>query len=272
MNNFTKRTLSGIAFVLVIVGALAAGPLTFYMLFALVTGLCLWEYYNLASKNGAETQKVTGLITGLVIFSMNFLIVGGYLKIYWMWIILPFIFLIFIREIYRKKKNPFRNITYTLAGMIYPVLFLAFVSQIAFASFLRPGYNYHIVLSLFVLIWSNDTFAYILGKRIGKHKLFRTISPQKSWEGMAGGLFFTILAALVIFYLTNHLNMLSWILLAIIVSVAGTFGDLTESSIKRSTGVKESGNLIPGHGGALDRFDSAIFVFPLAYAFLKLFL
>lgn len=271
MNNLTKRTLSGIGFILIIIGALKGGPLTFYILFALVTGFCLFEFYNLALKNGAEVQKVTGIITGLVIFSTNFLIAGRYLDNYWLLGIIPFIFLIFIKELYRNKKNPFRNISYTLAGLIYPVLFLAPVSQIVFASFPQPGYNHHIVLSLFVLIWSNDSFAYIVGKRFGKHKLSSNISPQKSWEGLAGGLFFTILAALVLFYLIHHLNILSWIFLAIIVSVAGTFGDLAESSIKRSVGVKESGNLIPGHGGVLDRFDSAIFIFPLAYAFLKLF-
>jgi len=270
LNNFTKRTLSGIAFILIIVGALTAGPLTFYILFALITGVCLFEFYNLASKNGAEVQKITGIITGLAVFTLIFLVAGDSLEYQWLLAILPLIFLIIIRELYRKKENPLRNISYTLAGLIYPVLFLALASPIAFASFPHPEYNHHMVLSLFILIWSNDTFAYITGKKFGKHKLSISISPNKSWEGLAGGVIFSILAALIIFYITHHLNMMTWIILAIIVSVSGTFGDLTESSVKRSAGVKESGNLIPGHGGALDRFDSAIFVFPLAYAFLKL--
>lgn len=270
MNNLTKRTLSGIAFIIIIVGALAGGPLTFYVLFALITSFCLFEFYNLALKNGADVQKVTGIITGFVIFSVNFLIAGGFLENHWLLSVLPLILLILIKELYRKKKNPFRNITYTLAGLIYPLLFLTLLSQIVFAPYPHPGYNHQILLSLFVLIWSNDSFAYMMGKRFGKHKLSRNISPQKSWEGLAGGLFFTILAAMIIFYLTHHLNLLIWIVLAIIVSVAGTFGDLTASSIKRSAGVKESGKLIPGHGGVLDRFDSAIFIIPLAYIFLKL--
>jgi len=272
LNNLTKRTLSGIGFILVILGALTGGPLTFYILFLVITGFCLLEFYNLAVKNGADVQKTTGIITGLVIFSVNFLVTGGYIENTWWLIVLPFIFLIHIRELYRNKKNPFRNITYTLAGLIYPLLFLTLISQIVFIPYPDPGYNHQIILSLFVLTWSHDSFAYIVGKRFGKHKLSRNISPQKSWEGVAGGFFFTILAALIIFYLTSHLNMVIWIVLAIIVSVAGTFGDLTVSSVKRSAGVKESGHLIPGHGGALDRFDSALFIIPLAYAFLKLIL
>ena len=270
MNNFTKRTLSGIAFILIIVGALTAGPLTFYILFAFITGLCLFEFYTLASKNGAEVQKITGIIMGLAVFTLIFLVAGNYLEYQWLLAILPLILLIIIRELYRKKENPFRNISYTLAGLIYPVLFLALASPIAFASFPHPEYNHHMVLSLFILIWSNDTFAYITGKKFGKHKLAVSISPNKSWEGLAGGVIFSIVAAILIFLITQHLNILSWILLGIIVSLAGTFGDLLESTIKRSAGVKESGNLIPGHGGALDRFDSAIFVFPLAYIFLKI--
>ena len=270
MNNLTKRTISGIAFILIIVGALMAGPLTFYILFAVITGLCLFEIYNLADAIDTNTQKVTGIIAGLVIFSLNFLIAAGIIGISWLLVILPFVFLVLIRELFRKQANPFRNIVFTLAGWVYPVLFLSMACQLAYLDVLQSGYSPHIVLSLFVLIWSNDTFAYVTGKKLGKRKLFSRISPKKSWEGSAGGLLFTFLTAIVIFFLFNKLDLLSWIILAIIVSVAGTFGDLFESAIKRSVGTKESGYLIPGHGGALDRFDSAIFVFPLAYAFLKL--
>ncbi len=269
MNNLLKRTISGIAFILIMVGALMAGPLTFYILFAVITVLCLFEIYKLADVTDANTQKVTGIIAGLVIFSLNFLIAAGFIGTTWLLAVLPFPFLVLIRELYRKDANPFRNIAFTMAGWIYPVLFLSMACLIAFLDVPQSGYNHHIVLGLFVLIWSNDTFAYITGRKFGKHKLFSRISPKKSWEGSAGGFLFTVLAAILIFFLFNHLNLLNWIILAIIVSVAGTFGDLFESAIKRSVGTKESGSLIPGHGGALDRFDSAIFVFPLAYAFLK---
>ena len=121
-----------------------------------------------------------------------------------------------------------------------------------------------------ILIWSNDTFAYTIGKNFGKHPLSQNISPQKSWEGLFGGLLFSLAAAIIIFYTTQQMRLTIWILLALVVSVAGTFGDLTESCLKRSAGVKESGKIIPGHGGLLDRFDSALFIFPLAYICLKL--
>ncbi|MFP4619760.1 MAG: phosphatidate cytidylyltransferase [Bacteroidales bacterium] len=265
-----KRTLSGIAFILIILGALTAGHLTFYLLFALITGLCLYEFYSLASKSGADVQKVSGIITGVTIFSLNFLIAGNFIAIAWSLAIIPLILLILIGELFRKKKNPFRNLSYTLAGLIYPVMLLTLVNHVVFMPFPNPGYNHHLLISLFVLIWSNDTSAYITGKKFGKHKLFGSISPLKSWEGLVGGVFFTILAALVIFFVTQYLNVMTWIILAVIVGIAGTLGDLTASSLKRSAGVKESGKLIPGHGGILDRLDSAIFVFPIAYILLKL--
>jgi phosphatidate cytidylyltransferase len=122
---------------------------------------------------------------------------------------------------------------------------------------------------LFVLIWSYDTFAYLTGRRFGRHKLMERISPNKTWEGLAGGLFFTFLAAGVLYLITNALKLTGWLALSMLVSVAATFGDLCESAIKRSVGVEASGKLIPGHGGILDRFDSAIFIFPFAYLFLK---
>ena len=270
MNNFTKRTISGIAFIVIIVGALMAGPLTFYILFAVITGLCLIETYNLSDATGAKAQKITGIIAGIVIFTLNFLLAGDFIETIWLLIILPFPFLVLTRELYLKESNPFRNIAFTLAGWIYPVLFLSMACWIAYLDVPGSGYNHQMVLGLFVLVWTNDTFAYITGRKLGRHKLFSRISPKKTREGSAGGFLFTILAAMIIFFLFKHLSLLNWIVLAMIVSVAGTFGDLFESAIKRSAGTKESGNLIPGHGGALDRFDSAIFVFPLAYAFLKL--
>jgi phosphatidate cytidylyltransferase len=247
-----------------------AGPLTFYILFAVITGLCLFEIYELADTPGAKTQKITGIVAGIIIFTLNFLLAADFISTPWLLIILPFLFLALIRELYLKESNPYRSIAFTLAGWIYPVLFLSTACWIAYLEIPESGYSHHMVLGLFVLIWTNDTFAYITGRKLGRNKLFSRISPKKTWEGYAGGFLFTILAAMIIFFLFKLLTLLNWIILSMIVSAAGTYGDLFESAIKRSAGTKESGNLIPGHGGALDRFDSAIFVFPLAYAFLKL--
>lgn len=255
---------------MVIVGALFAGPLTFYILFALITLFCQLEFYDLAEKNGANIQKTNGITAGFVLFTLNFLIAANYLNDWGYMGLFPFILLILIREIYRKTHNPFINIAYTLSALIYPVLFMAVTSQLVFDTGMNTGYNHQIMLFLMILIWSNDTFAYTIGKNFGKHPLSQNISPQKSWEGLFGGLLFSLAAAIIIFYTTQQMRLTIWILLALVVSVAGTFGDLTESCLKRSAGVKESGKIIPGHGGLLDRFDSALFIFPLAYICLKL--
>jgi phosphatidate cytidylyltransferase len=270
LNNFLKRTISGILFIIAIVGALLAGPLTFYILFTLITLFCQLEFYDLAEKNGANIQKITGITAGFVLFTLNFLIAGDYLDKWGYMGLFPFILLILIRETFRKKRNPFTNIAYTLSALIYPVLFMAVTSQLVFDIRMNTGYNHQILLYIMILIWSNDTLAYTVGKKFGKHSLLKSISPKKTWEGLFGGLLFSFLAAIVIFYTTQQMRLSIWILLALIVTIAGNFGDLTESYLKRSAGVKESGKIIPGHGGLLDRFDSALFIFPLAYICLKL--
>lgn len=124
-----------------------------------------------------------------------------------------------------------------------------------------------ILIAIFVLVWANDVFAYLSGTYLGKHKLFPSVSPKKTWEGTLGGLLFTLLFAALVFYITKELNLRDWLLLAIMVSVLSTIGDLAESLLKRNSGVKDSGTLIPGHGGILDRFDAALFVTPFVFLY-----
>ena len=270
MNNFLTRTLSGVVFIAAITGALLGGPLTFYLLFAFITALCLNEFYNLVGTDQADILKLPGLTAGVVVFTLHFMVAGGYIQGYHMAGLLLLPMILWIIEVFRKKAYPLRNLAYTLTGLIYPVLMLSSLAHLTFLPDGEFSYAPNLALALFILIWCNDTFAYITGKGLGKHKLFPRVSPQKSWEGFFGGMVFTLLAAFILFHLLELLPVIHWLALALIVSVAGTIGDLSESYLKRTIGVKESGNLIPGHGGILDRLDAALFVFPTAWFYLSL--
>ena len=270
MNNLITRTLSGIVFVAAIAGALLGGPLTFYLVFLIITGWCQFEFYKLASSDEANILMPLAITAGVIIFSLNFLVAGGYIDgkhLLWLLLLPPVIWVV---EMFRKSHHPFRNLTYTLTGLVYPTLLMASVTYLAFISGDEHAYSHKLVLGLFVLIWVNDTFAYIAGVGLGKHKLLPGISPKKSWEGWIGGTLFTLLAAWVMFMLQGLFPLIHWLALAVIVSVTGTLGDLGESFLKRSAGVKDSGNIIPGHGGILDRMDAALFIFPSSCFYLSL--
>ena len=155
-------------------------------------------------------------------------------------------------------------------GFILLYLFLPFLCMII----LSDGFHFDglpLLLVLFISVWANDTFAYLWGISIGKRRLLEHISPKKSWEGFFGGLIITVAAAWLLSGWFGLVSSSGWIIIALIIAVAGTYGDLTESMLKRSIGVKDSGSLLPGHGGLLDRFDSTLFAFPLVYLFVTLF-
>jgi len=162
-----------------------------------------------------------------------------------------------------------RHLSYSLTSLIYPATLMSSLSYLAYLSPGETAFNHSLVISLFILIWTNDTLAYLTGKRLGKHKLFPRVSPRKSWEGLAGGFLATLLVAFLLYHLNENMTPLHWLILATLVTIAGTLGDLCESCLKRSAGIKDSGSLIPGHGGMLDRFDAALFVFPIAYLYLS---
>jgi phosphatidate cytidylyltransferase len=194
-------------------------------------------------------------------------------------VVLLMITLIMIIELYRKNEKPFDSLAHTFFPLIYTVIPLSLFPFSAFGHMgLEPllphgtlVFSPGIVVGFFLLIWANDTGAYLVGMTMGKHRLFERISPKKSWEGFFGGV---ILAVFVSWLLSGWLgvvNPFKWALIAIIISVFGTYGDLVESMLKRSAGIKDSGNVMPGHGGFLDRFDSAVMSFPLVFLFISFF-
>lgn len=279
MNNFFRRTLTGAWIVIFVMGGLWLHPVTFVL-----TGLIMlvgtqYEYYQMIRNIGVRPQIILGIVTGVSIYVLSTLVAIGIFPLSAFFILIPIVLLIMVLEIYRKEDRPFDSLAHTFFSVIYTAIpfsmfpFSAF-SHTGLDSLLpHPGilFSPGMIIGFFILIWANDTGAYIIGISFGKHRLLERISPKKSWEGFVGGV---LLAAFIAWLLSGWLGVVdsfSWILISIIVSFAGTYGDLVESMLKRNTGVKDSGSIMPGHGGFLDRFDSAIFSFPLVYLFISLF-
>lgn len=187
---------------------------------------------------------------------------------------LLFILYSFIGELYYKASDPIKNWAYLFLGQLYCAGSFSLLNFIMSASDESgvAGFNYILVLSMFVFVWVNDTGAFLVGSAIGKHRLFERISPKKSWEGFWGGMFFAMLFSQGFAYIDPSISRLSWLGLSVVIVLFGTLGDLVESLLKRTLGVKDSGKLLPGHGGMLDRFDSILMAIPAAYIYFRLFI
>ena len=276
MSNFWTRALTGAVFVSVMMGCIWWNFWSMTGLFLMISILGLWEFYSLLKKVDFFPQVFIGLIIAPVIFFSATIISGIYLTLEWMIVryllvsypfILAFLLLfgMFIIELFRGKNQPLINIGITILGIIYIVFPFAILLILSVDG---SSFNPNILLGFFFLLWSNDTFAYLVGRAIGKTKLFERISPKKTWEGFIGGGICTQGIAYVLSIYFTELAPIHWHVVALIVSVFGTMGDLVESMFKRSLGVKNSGNILPGHGGILDRFDGVLLSSPFVVTYL----
>lgn len=250
------------------------------LLFALVTGLTIWEFTGIV--NDIESVTTNRLITTVAGVYFFFSIAGYCSGIVPSAVFIPYLLTIvylFIAELYTKAPNPINNWAYTMLAQMYIALPFSTINVLAFrATGDGVVYNYLLPLSVFIFLWTNDTGAYLSGSLFGKHKLFPRVSPGKSWEGsIGGGLLVLAMAAAVGFYETSALHngatevalsIPQWMGLGLVVVFFGTWGDLVESLFKRTIGIKDSGNILPGHGGMLDRFDSSLMAFPAAVVYL----
>lgn len=276
-NNFIQRAITGIIFVGVLIGCILGGPISFSLLFALITALTIHEFGVIISKQpDVEINKPICMLAGVFLF-FGFAYLGvmpGQTEI-----LIPYLFLIIyllVSELYLKKKNPLNNWAYAMMSQIYIALSFAMLNVLAYHSIgserelsnYQVQYNPILPLSIFIFTWINDTGAYCTGMLFGKHRLFERISPKKSWEGSIGGGVFSIIAAIVMAHYFPFMSISIWIGLALTVVIFGTLGDLTESLLKRTIGIKDSGNILPGHGGMLDRFDSTLMAVPAAVVYL----
>lgn len=259
------RTISGLVFVTLVVGSFFLPFYVQFIIFTLFAVLAVYEYVTIVETAGVKAHKVSSvLITVLLIMGSYFM---KCMEISWMVAYIGMNLLLAI-ELFRKEGQPFNNIVHTLM----PVFWVAIPFALAGVANV-PLEHKESVLALFILLWCSDTFAYCGGSLFGKHKMFERISPKKTWEGFAIGGLFTCAAAVglsFVPYFSDALlygasvttNVLAWVFFGLIVFVMGTLGDLIESMFKRAYGVKDSGNIMPGHGGMLDRFDSFLFAMP----------
>lgn len=288
---FLVRTGSAAVFVIVLLGCILWNYYSFSALFFIVSLWGLHEFYKLMEVNGNKPLKSAGytiaVFAYLFIFDLNIANIfreEGYFRLHYAFehwaklcicVCILVSFLILIIELFRNKEKPFENIAITIFGIFYAVL--PFILFNAYSTSLFNAECYHyisykpmLVIPLFLLIWSNDTFAYLVGSFIGKNKMYERISPGKTWEGTIGGAILTVASSFLIYKWFGILELHDWIIISAIVAVFGTLGDLVESMLKRSVGVKDSGNIMPGHGGILDRFDSLIMVSPFVFLYLIL--
>ncbi|MBN2480815.1 MAG: phosphatidate cytidylyltransferase [Bacteroidales bacterium] len=268
MKAIFKRTVSGIIYLILIIGALFLGKVPFGILLLCIGTIALYEFYKLKDETIAPAVSITGLAAGNLLIVTAFLVSSRILDPAWLALSLLLILLLFILALFMNHQKAPGNLALQLLGIIYISLPLAVSTYIVFPRSFQYQYTHRIMLGMFILIWINDTVAYLAGITLGRHRLYEKISPRKSWEGVAGGSLFTIIAAFWLGDIMNALTRTDWIITAVIVSLFGVFGDLFESMFKREVRVKDSGNIIPGHGGVLDRIDSMLFVVPVVFVYL----
>lgn len=280
VKNFVTRTLAGAVLVAVIIGATVLSPISFGIVFMLISLLATQELMKLLTGKATYLGGVSALLF-LAIFA-EYASMFSERMIVIVWVVYGMSLLLAMTgQLWNTKSNPVEAWMHIAYSQIYVALPFALVNMIAF---FRGQFTPVLVLSLFVFIWVNDSFAYLTGSLFGRHRLFERVSPKKSWEGFIGGNLFALAAAYLMSVLDQPLSNLlvgndgsslelwQWLLFAQIVVVFGTFGDLVESLLKRTLGVKDSGAAIPGHGGWLDRFDSLMFAAPVVACYLYLLL
>lgn len=257
MKNLIQRTITGLLFILVVIVAILFSEYSFGILFLFLTGLALIEFHNLVESHlDLQLEVWVATVVGMVLFISMFAFAADWIDVRGFAVYFLVLCAVFIAELFRKNENPIMNWAIFTLGQTYIALPFALLSIIAY---IQGGYNPLLVLAFFVTIWVYDTGAYLVGITFGKHRLLERISPKKSWEGFFGGLVFALLAGYVFSKIEASLTLNQWFGFAIIIVIFATFGDLSESLLKRTIGVKDSGKLFPGHGGILDRFDSILF-------------
>ena len=277
--NLIVRSITGVLFVAVMVAGLLH-PRAMVLLFTLITGLTMWEYTGLVNDHAPSVQvnRFISTVAAVYLFiataAWQIGYIAGFIAI--VPYVLTLVYLL-ISELYTNSKNAINDWAYTMFGQVYIAMGFSLINLLAFQ--MTPDgsgvhYDQLLPLSIFIFLWVNDSGAYCAGSLLGKHKLFPRISPGKTWEGSIGGGVLVLIVAAIIGHWASSganehlLSMAGWIGLGLVVAVFGTWGDLVESLFKRTLGVKDSGSILPGHGGMMDRFDSSLMAIPAAVIYL----
>ncbi|MCX6231526.1 MAG: phosphatidate cytidylyltransferase [Bacteroidetes bacterium] len=268
MNNFATRTITGAIFVILIIASILIHPIFFSVVFLAFCILGIIEFYTIICNEAIIPQRYIGITISILLFVISSIVAITNTHFYLFYLLIPLLFLPFLVELFRNKLHPLTNISTTLLGVFYialPLSLLNFLPNIGF----ETGINHKgILLGTFILIWTNDTFAYLVGVKFGKNRLFERISPKKSWEGSIGGLIFSLIGGYILSLFYIELSLAAWLGMSVIIVISGTLGDLTESMFKRSLNIKDSGTILPGHGGILDRLDALFIAVPFIFFYL----
>lgn len=261
MRNLLRRSFSGIIYVLIFISAILFSKESYMALIAFFGFVAVWELSKMIQLKSIGAYLLFGFSLFLIIkrpynYAINIILAIN---------IASSLFLIF--QLFKKKEIKFKTerdkLGLTIRYLIFSFCFLILLP------FVNEEYRPYIMISILILIWVNDSFAFLVGKNLGKTKLFVSVSPKKTIEGFIGGFVFSLVAAYFISRLNNDFSLLNWFIIATIVSVIGTIGDLVESKLKRQAKIKDSGNIMPGHGGILDRLDSLLFAAPFVYLYIN---
>jgi phosphatidate cytidylyltransferase len=266
-NNLVQRAFTGLILAMVIFYAIIYGPYSFILLILVLNILGLTEFYRLFKEYTPLPRNIAGVILSVCLLITYMLAIPGTVSWRILLINIPLTFGIFVIELYLKSKNPFQHLGFIFLGIICITIPLCFFSALAISP-AGKGYFPYLVLGYFFILWANDCGAYFTGKFLGKRPLFLRLSPNKTWEGSLGG---ALCALVIAFFLPDFFSTYSrtdWLCIALITVVTGTFGDLIKSMMKRSLNVKDSGIILPGHGGILDRFDTLLGSAPFVFFYL----
>ncbi len=266
MNNFWKRLITGFFYTGTIILCTVLSEWSFWIILFAVNLLCLLEFFELMLPDKLWVEKYLGVIVGGLINIMFVFIIKGDLTYAWFYHLIPIFMLLFFVKLFENTGREFETLAFQVLGIIYICLPITMLGD--FGYFNSISYGYSLPLGFFILQWSSDTFAYLIGSKFGRNKLFKRISPKKTWEGAAGAFVITIGLGYVLSQFWDDFSTFDWMVISAIIVVFGIFGDLTESLLKRNMNIKDSGNLLPGHGGVLDRFDGMFFSVPAVYFYL----
>lgn len=272
MKNLLVRMLSGAVFLALFLTAMLWHPAAYGVIFMITVFIIMLEYLNITVGSKEKTASILAVITALLAFMLFFFHAGFGLDGKWLLILPVMVTLIATAILFCKESDAYRTTPFILTSLVYIALPFALTNLIVFTP--DGGFNGRVLLAVMIIIWSSDVGAYLSGMAFGQrhgHKLFPSISPKKSWEGYFGGLFLSLAAG----WCVGYFSMVDYpwyhcLILALLVNISSTIGDLVESQLKRNFGVKDAGSIMPGHGGLLDRFDGALLAFPVSVLYITL--
>lgn len=279
MSNLVLRSITGALFVATIILCISWNKYSAGLLFLVFSTLGTIEFYQILNKKELSNNTKYGPFVNVVVYSLLTLAFIEIIDYRFLFLIVPLLLILVVQELFMKDTIPYQNISSTLFGILYITLPFAALNYISFNEefYVKIGLseNWSLLTGFFIILWTSDSMAYLVGRKFGKHKLFPRVSPGKTWEGFIGGVVFAVIAGYIYSLVTKDVQADStinasfhWIIMSLIISIFGMLGDLSESLLKRSGGVKDSGSLLPGHGGVLDRFDGIFFSSPIILTYL----